>query len=283
MSSNYVGVDAFSPNLSLMTDDDSPSAIVFRLPNERLLDNTVHVRNRVAALERQFLLDEDFCGVEIDATNDLIRTSSGIWSVVTPDSSIAANVDVVVSEANAPGVIRFNSNAADAADYIIVTYGEGGTTSEQLHAGMFAAAGSFLEVRFRLLFGNVDTAFAIGLWEDEIGDVIGGSVAVRAVGCGDGTDFFSMSSADGSGSEETSAIAVPANEWVKVRIRSVDALLDTSDFYDDAGVLLGTITHTTGIVTPDKPLHLGLRLKNTSTLARFVDVDRITVHADVTR
>lgn len=51
MGSNYVGVDSFSANLTLQTDDDSPSAAIFRLPNERLLDNDVHVRNRAAALE----------------------------------------------------------------------------------------------------------------------------------------------------------------------------------------------------------------------------------------
>lgn len=41
MSSNYVGVAQFLSSLSLMTDGDSPSAQLFRLPLERLLDNTV--------------------------------------------------------------------------------------------------------------------------------------------------------------------------------------------------------------------------------------------------
>jgi hypothetical protein len=34
-----------------MTDDDQPHAAIFRLPNERLLDNTIHLRNRTTALE----------------------------------------------------------------------------------------------------------------------------------------------------------------------------------------------------------------------------------------
>jgi hypothetical protein len=55
MGSNYVGVDSFSANLTLQTDGDQPSAAIFRLPNERLLDNDVHLRNRVGALE----LNED--------------------------------------------------------------------------------------------------------------------------------------------------------------------------------------------------------------------------------
>lgn len=51
MSSNYSGVDSFLDTLSLMTDGDSPSAVLFRLPLERLLDNDVHLEARVAARE----------------------------------------------------------------------------------------------------------------------------------------------------------------------------------------------------------------------------------------
>jgi hypothetical protein len=51
MGSNYDGADSFSESLTLCTDDDVPSAVVFRLPNERLLDNDIHLRNRVVAVE----------------------------------------------------------------------------------------------------------------------------------------------------------------------------------------------------------------------------------------
>lgn len=44
MSSNYTGVPAYSATLSLMTDGDSPSAALFRVPNERLLDSVVYLK-----------------------------------------------------------------------------------------------------------------------------------------------------------------------------------------------------------------------------------------------
>jgi hypothetical protein len=47
MPSNYVGVDAFSTNLDLMTDADPPRAQLFRTPNERLLDNDTYLRARL--------------------------------------------------------------------------------------------------------------------------------------------------------------------------------------------------------------------------------------------
>lgn len=51
MTTNYIGSDEFTQSLDLMTDADSPSAQLFRVPNERLLDNDVHLRNRIAELE----------------------------------------------------------------------------------------------------------------------------------------------------------------------------------------------------------------------------------------
>lgn len=44
MASNYTGIAQFLASLSLMTDGDSPSAALFRLPNERLLDNDVFLK-----------------------------------------------------------------------------------------------------------------------------------------------------------------------------------------------------------------------------------------------
>lgn len=47
MASNYPGVQKFSASLTLMTDGDSPGAQLFRVPNERLLDNDVYLRARL--------------------------------------------------------------------------------------------------------------------------------------------------------------------------------------------------------------------------------------------
>lgn len=89
MSSNYVGVDSFSPNLALMTDGDSPIAAVFRLPNERLLDNDVHVRNRVAAVEtRTTNLEIDSTDTETRLVN--LETISGFTALTTTTASITA-------------------------------------------------------------------------------------------------------------------------------------------------------------------------------------------------
>lgn len=52
MASNYNGVAQFLASLSLMTDSDSPSAQTFRLPLERLLDNTVSLKTQTDTLDR---------------------------------------------------------------------------------------------------------------------------------------------------------------------------------------------------------------------------------------
>lgn len=51
MTTPYNGVDIFSSMIELMQDSDSPRAQLFRVPNERLLDNDIHLRNRVARRE----------------------------------------------------------------------------------------------------------------------------------------------------------------------------------------------------------------------------------------
>jgi hypothetical protein len=108
MGSNYVGVDSFSANLTLQTDDDSPNAAIFRLPNERLLDNDVHLLGRSTAAEaratvlergvhiergRRFEVFDDFANV-IDnkgATVPHILSDSGPWNVV---ASAVADVTI---------------------------------------------------------------------------------------------------------------------------------------------------------------------------------------------
>lgn len=49
MSSNYTGSATFLATLSLMTDGDSPSAQLFRLPNQALLDNCVYLKAQLEA------------------------------------------------------------------------------------------------------------------------------------------------------------------------------------------------------------------------------------------
>lgn len=100
MGSNYAGVDSFSPNLTLQTDDDSPSAAIFRLPNERLLDNDVHVRNRVAAVEtratnvenRATALETRVTAIEaVSAVSSLTTTTANITARNVASKTIPAN------------------------------------------------------------------------------------------------------------------------------------------------------------------------------------------------
>jgi hypothetical protein len=89
MGSNYVGVDLFSPNLTLVTDGDSPSAVIFRIPDERLLDNDVHVRNRVAAVEtRATNVESRATSLETRVTS--IEGTSGVSALTTTTASITA-------------------------------------------------------------------------------------------------------------------------------------------------------------------------------------------------
>jgi hypothetical protein len=130
MGSNYVGVNSFSPNLTLQTDGDSPSAAIFRLPNERLLDNDVHLLGRSTAVEsratvlergvhidrgRRFELFDDFSNVVDNkgATSPHILSDSGPWNVV---ASAVADVSVGNSAGSQLSLSRV-ANAMSAGIY----------------------------------------------------------------------------------------------------------------------------------------------------------------------
>lgn len=76
MPSNYVGVDAFSTNLDLMVDADSPRAQLFRTPNERLLDNDTYLRAR---LDSAFLKQ----ATALRAKTVTFTDTSGVMAAVT--------------------------------------------------------------------------------------------------------------------------------------------------------------------------------------------------------
>jgi hypothetical protein len=75
-----------------MTDSDSPSAAVFRLPNERLLDNDVHLRNRTAALE---------AANAVSSITSLVATTTG--------TALIASRNLAANEAVAGTSFRFGA------------------------------------------------------------------------------------------------------------------------------------------------------------------------------
>jgi hypothetical protein len=81
MGSNYVGTDLWSPNLTLQTDGDSPSAAIFRVPNERLLDNDVHVRNRTGLLEGR--------ATSLEGRAAALEAASNVTALVATTGTIA--------------------------------------------------------------------------------------------------------------------------------------------------------------------------------------------------
>lgn len=127
MGSNYIGVDSFSPQLTLQTDDDSPSAAIFRVPNERLLDNDVHLAARAAALEgvtntgrvAEIFDDFSFMIDNTGATVPHFLGDSGPWR--TRFSGVAFIYDFGSSDAasvGGGGILRMRASGGAATGYL---------------------------------------------------------------------------------------------------------------------------------------------------------------------
>lgn len=129
MGSNYVGVDSFSPNLTLQTDSDSPSAAVFRLPNERLLDNDVHLLGRSTTLETRASYLESASSVAA-----LTATTASTSARTLATKTLAANEAVAGTRFRFFGQIRVARGATATATGITLRVSAYGNLVEYINA-----------------------------------------------------------------------------------------------------------------------------------------------------
>lgn len=283
MSSNYTGTPGETIlTVPMLDDGDRPAAQLWRQTLEPIVDSIADLKQGLHAC----LVHEDFVGIEIDDTAEVVRGGSGVWSVNRTDggASFATTVTRLVGTGttNAPGILRTQTGTGGGTDSVTISYGsiESGLSSQEpFHAEHFAAPGAFVEFRFRLGTGATGITFSCGLFSNSFT----APVAQRVVYI-DGGEFRSASD---NGSDPTddhsTGVAVPSFDWVRVRLRSVDALLDTTEVFDAAGALLATVTHPAGFLDADQPVHLGLILTQTTATNRLVDTDLIQAFAPVER
>jgi hypothetical protein len=231
-------------------------------------------------------IHEDFVGIELDETAEVIRSGAGVWTVQRSDSgsSFATTVTRLSSASslpNSPGVVRI-ATAGTTSDSAILLFGFEPTGDFSFHepfkAAHFAAPGAFVEFRFRLA-SNADVTFNAGMYYDSLETPL----AQRVIYV-DGGEYRSVSdNGTDPADDHSSGVAVPSFDWVRVRFRTVNALLDTTEVYDASGALLATVTHPDGILDPTTPLHLGARFTQTTATSKLVDFDLIQVFAPIAR
>lgn len=283
MSSNYTGTPGETIlTVPMLDDGDRPSAQLWRQTLEPIVDSLADLKGGLHSLS----VHEDFVGVEIDDTAEVVRGGSGVWSVNRTDgvASFATTVTRLVGTGttNAPGILRIQTGAGGGTDSATVSYGsiESGLASQEpFHAEHFAAPGAFVEFRFRLGTGATGITFACGLFSNSFTS----PTAQRVVDIDSGSFRSVSDNGLDPADEHSTGVAVPAFDWIRVRFKSVDALLDTTETYDAAGTLLSTVTHPGGLLDAAQPLHLGLILTQTSAVNRLIDVDLIQAFAPVER
>ncbi len=172
MSSNYAGVDSFLSTLSLMTDGDKPFAATFRLPLERLLDNDIHLRGLVNAVqtapEAYAEIRDDFIGCWFDTANNVLHSALP-WEVTSIEDAVPATN----AADGHPGIVSANLATGEAFELELagsqnnIRWGDlqDATFIARLTSSDFTDAEFFVGMAENFDPGAVGNS-AVGLWFD---------------------------------------------------------------------------------------------------------------------